>query len=170
VHAGGLFLPNGSGRNRDAGMGLVGVGLRFRPVPVFALEADLDFAGGRDYYDFRRFETALSINGIFFLNPRDMTQVYLVGGFGWSTANITDDQSSAYYDYKYTFDYFGAQGGIGLEFRLSPTIALNVDVRGIVRTRIDDDRDRYPEFVDSNGRTTNTSGAGLVQGGLTFYW
>ena len=167
LHAGGLLL--GAGRHHEAGMALAGVGFRFRPVPVFALEADLDFAGGRDYNDFRRFETGVSVNGLFFLNPRDMTQVYFVGGFGWSSAHVTDD-SSPYYDVKYTYDYFGVQGGVGLEFRLSPSVALNVDVRGIVRSRIDGDRDIYPEFTDSNGRTTNTSAAGLVRGGLTVYW
>ena len=42
--------------------------------------------------------------------------------------------------------------------------------RGFVRGRIDDNKREYPEFVDSNGRTTNTSGGGIFQGGLTFYW
>jgi len=153
----------------DSGMGLAGVGLRFRPVPIFALEADLDFTGGRDYNDFRRYETGLSLNGLIFLNPRDMTQVYLVGGFGWSNARVTDDRTSPYMDYQYRYNYFGVQGGIGLEFRLSRIVALNVDVRGIYRGRVDSDRNTHPE-VDSNGRTINSSGAGVLQGGLTFYW
>jgi hypothetical protein len=49
-------------------------------------------------------------------------------------------------------------------------VALNFDLRGFVRSRIDDNKRDYAEFVDGNGRSTNTSGGGLFQGGLTFYW
>ena len=38
------------------------------------------------------------------------------------------------------------------------------------RTRIDNDRRQNPEFVSGDGKQTNTSGAGLITGGLTFYW
>lgn len=168
LHGGGLLL--GGGRDDNAGMGLVGFGFRFRPNPHFALEADLDFAGGRDYNGYRRAETAFGVNGIFFLNPQHRTQVYLLGGVGWSVANATDDRSSNYYERDYRYGYFGAQAGAGLEFRLSKVVALNVDVRGLIRGRVDSRRDEYPEFVRSDGRYTNTSGAGLIQGGITFYW
>lgn len=167
LHLGGLMM--GDGRDGNTGMAVVGLGLRFRPVPAFAIEGDLDFAGGRDYNGFRRSETGFTFNGIVFLNPKSKTQVYLVGGFGWSGARAVDDRSG-YNETEYRYDYFGVQGGGGLEFRLSRTVALNVDVRGIVRGRVDDDRHTHPEFVDGNGRSTNTSGAGVIQGGLTFYW
>jgi hypothetical protein len=42
LHLAGIAL--GSGRSGDAGMGLIGLGLRFRPVPAFALEANIDVA------------------------------------------------------------------------------------------------------------------------------
>ncbi len=167
LHVGGLML--GSGRDNNAGMGMVGLGLRFRPIPQAALEGNLDFAGGRDYNGYRRRETAFTLNGLVFLNPRSRTQVYLLGGFGWSGARAVDDRDG-FDRAEYSYGYFGVQGGAGLEFRLSKAVALNIDLRGMIRGRVDDDRRYNPEFVDGNGRSTNTSGAGLVQGGLTFYW
>lgn len=167
LHLGGLMM--GGGRDNNAGMAVVGLGLRFRPIPQAALEGDLDFAGGRDYNGYRRGETAFTLNGLVFLNPKSRTQVYLLGGFGWSGAHAVDDRAG-YDRAEYSYGYFGVQGGAGLEFRLAKAVALNIDVRGLVRGRVDDTRHSNPEFVDGNGRSTNTSGAGLVQGGLTFYW
>lgn len=168
LHVGGLLM--GSGRDDNAGMAMVGLGLRFRPVPAFALEADLDFAGGTDYNGFRRHEEGFAFNGLFFLNPRSRTQVYLLAGFGWQGATATDDRQG-YDGTEYHYGYFGGQAGIGLEFRLSKVVALNFDFRGFIRSRIDDHKDEYAEFTDpSTGRQTNTSGGGIFQGGLTFYW
>lgn len=167
LHLGGLMM--GRGKDNDAGMGLVGLGLRYRPVPVFAVEADLDFAGGRDYNGYRRNETAFSFNGLLFVNPKNKAQVYFLAGFGWSGARAVDDRNG-FDSVEYKYGYFGAQAGVGLEFRLSKVVALNLDLRGFMRGRIDDNRREYPEFTDGNGRSTNTSGGGLMQGGLTFYW
>jgi hypothetical protein len=167
LHLGGLMM--GKGKNDNAGMGEVGLGLRFRPVPQAALQVDLDFAGGRDYNGYRRSETALSFNGLIFVNPKSVAQFYLLAGFGWSGATAVDD-TPGYDRAEYHYGYFGAQGGFGLEFRLSRVAAINVDLRGIVRGRVDDNRRLYPEFVSADGRSTNTSGAGLLNAGLTFYW
>ncbi len=167
LHLGGAMM--GRGREGDAGMGIAGLGLRFRPSPYAAFEADLDFAGGRDYNGFRRNETAFTLNGLVFLNPQHKSQVYLIGGFGWSGARAVDDRLG-FDKTEYHYGYFGVQGGIGVEFRLSRVVALNVDLRGLVRGRVDDHRRLHPEFVSGDGRSTNTSGAGLLQGGLTFYW
>ena len=167
LHAGGTMM--GDGRDGNAGMVLGGLGLRYRPIPQAAIEGVLDFAGGRDYNGYRRNETSFSLNALVFLNPKNTTQVYLLGGFGWSGATAVDDRSGTdQTEYKYT--YFGMQAGIGLEFRLSRVIALNVDMRGLVRGRIDRDAREHPEFVSADGKSTNTSGAGLLQGGITFYW
>jgi hypothetical protein len=167
LHLGGLMM--GKGYQGNAGMGMAGLGLRFRPIPQAALETDLDFAGGRDYNGFRRNETALTFNGLIFVNPRSKTQVYFLAGFGWSGARAVDDRDG-YDRTEYHYGYFGVQSGIGLEFRLSKAVALNFDLRGFIRGRVDDNRRYNPEFVDGNGRSTNTSGGGLLQGGLTFYW
>jgi opacity protein-like surface antigen len=167
VHLGGAMM--GRGRDDNAGMGMVGLGLRFRPIPQAALEGDLDFAGGRDYNGYRRNETAFTINGLVFLNPKSRAQVYLLGGFGWAGARAVDDRSG-FDKTEYHYGYFGVQAGAGLEFRLSKAVALNIDLRGLIRGRVDDSKRLNPEFTDGNGRSTNTSGAGLVTGGLTFYW
>ncbi len=167
LHAGGSMM--GEGRDGNAGMVMAGLGLRLRPIPHFALEGVLDFAGGRDYNGYRRGETALSANALVFLNPKNTTQVYLLGGMGFAGATAVDDRDGVdRVEYKY--GYFGMQAGIGLEFRLSKTVALNVDMRGLIRGRIDDNARRNPEFTSSDGKSTNTSGAGLLQGGITFYW
>lgn len=167
LHLGGAMM--GKGRDANAGMAVAGFGVRFRPTPYAALEGDLDFAGGRDYNGYRRGETALTVNGLIFLNPKNVTQVYLLGGFGWSGAHAVDDREG-YDKTEYSYGYFGVQTGVGLEFRLSRVVALNVDLRGLIRGRVDDDRHTNPEFVSDNGKATNISGAGLLQGGLTFYW
>ncbi|MDF2698348.1 MAG: hypothetical protein K0S65_6732 [Labilithrix sp.] len=167
LHLGGAMM--GKGRDGNAGMGMAGLGLRFRPIPQAAIEGDLDFAAGRDYNGYRRGETAFTLNGLIFLNPKNTTQVYLLGGFGWSGARAVDDRDG-YDKVEYKYGYFGVQAGIGLEFRLSKVVALNVDLRGLIRGRVDDNRRLHPEFVSNDGKSTNTSGAGLLQGGLTFYW
>lgn len=167
LHLGGAMM--GEGRDGNAGMGMTGLGLRFRPIPYAAIEGGLDFAWGRDYNGYRRAETGLTLNGLIFLNPKNTTQVYLLGGFGWAGARATDDRDG-YDKMEYRYGYFGVQGGVGVEFRLSKVVALNVDLRGLIRGRIDDHRRLHPEFVSSDGRRSNASGAGLLTGGLTFYW
>ncbi len=176
LHLGGIAM--GSGRSGDAAMGLIGLGLRFRPVPAFAIEANIDVAGGTDYNGFRRTETMGTMNALVYLNPKSRAQFYLLGGIGLSSARVSEgsdtwDTSSkyggGYYSYgdqKYT--YFGGQGGAGIEIRLSRVVALNFDVRGFVRSRVDNRGG--VEFIDASGRTTNTSGGALVNGGITFYF
>ena len=168
LHLGGIAM--GSGRSGDAAMGLIGLGLRFRPVPAFAIEANIDVAGGTDYNGFRRTETMGTMNALVYLNPKSRAQFYLLGGIGLSSARVsagsdTWDTSSmyggGYYSYgdqKYT--YFGGQGGAGIEIRLSRVVALNFDVRGFVRSRVDNRGG--VEFIDASGRTTNTSGHGAL--------
>lgn len=167
----------GGGVRDSAGMGGLGAGLRFKPSPYFGIEAGADFAFGRDYNDNDRNETAFTLTGLLFLNPRDHAQVYLLAGFGWSVANVTTYDNWAHGGgsssggQSAVYDYFGGQFGIGLEYRMSQHLALNLDLRGFVRGRTDGDAKIYPEFVDQNtGKTTNTSGGALVTGGMTFYF
>lgn len=163
LHLGGAMLPNRD--NNGASMWFSGVGLRYRPIGNIAVEADLDFAGGTDFNGYTRGEMMGTINGLLFLNPKSVTQVYLLGGIGGGGARAQDFQG-----YNHTYGYFGVQAGVGLEFRVARSVALNVDLRGLIRSRIDDDRRLNPEFVREDGRSTNTSGAGTLQGGITFYW
>ena len=84
-----------------------------------------------------------------------------IEGYG---ATAIDDRSN-YDSTEYKYGYFGGQAGVGLEFRLSKVVALNFDMRGFIRSRIDDHKSDYPEFVSNEGKTTNTSGGGIFQGG-----
>lgn len=170
LHAEGALIGHGDGG--DAGMGGAGGGIRFKPNRRFGIEADLDFLGGTDYQADHRSETAFAFNGLFYVNPQSRAQVYLLAGFGWSGAHVTcnagDSCTNGPLDTHYT--YFGGQIGGGLELRLTRALALNVDLRGFIRTRIDAQAASEPEFVDSYGRTSNTSGGGLVTGGIVIYF
>ena len=155
-----------AGRASDAGMGGVGFSLRARPVPHLAVDFGLDFVGGKDFQGYRRSEVPFSVNALIYVNPRNKLQFYFLGGVGWSTASVEIDQTHTDH-----YSYFGAQGGIGLEYRISRSVALNVDMLGFIRGRTDEQARVQPEFVDpSTGRTTNTSGGGLFRGGVTIYW
>jgi hypothetical protein len=160
-------------------MGGMGVSFRFRPVPAFAIDVGLDVLGGRDYNGFTRTELPLSLSGLLYVNPRSRVQFYLIGGLDWSYAEARSSRPSPLlsrdfddfdgYDHHAEYTYFGGHGGLGLEFRLSRHVALNLDAMGFVRSRTDDGA--APEFFDPRtGRTTNTSGGGLARFGVTFWW
>ena len=162
----------GGGYQHNAGMGGAGAGLRFKPNPYFGLETDFDFVGGHGYVGDVRHETALSFNGLLFLNPRSRAQIYLLAGFGWSWANSQNDPNDPTVSTPYSnnYSYFGGQAGVGLELRLTRVLALNVDLRGFVRARTDPQAQYTPEFTNSQGQTTNSSGGGLLTGGMTLYF
>jgi hypothetical protein len=167
----------GANKNGDGGMGGVGAGLRYKMSPYFGLEGGVDWIVGRDYNSMRRAETAFSLTGMLFVNPRSRAQVYFLGGINYSIARVTDDTAQPLAggfgfanDPTYTYNYFGGQFGIGMEFRVSRVLALNLDVRGVIRNRTDDYAKTHPEFNDGNGRTTNTSGGAVFTGGMTFYF
>jgi opacity protein-like surface antigen len=178
LHVEGAMI--GGGNQGNAGLGGAGAGLRFKPVRAFGIEADLDFAGGdHDYQGNKRSEAAFTLNGLLFLNPRSHAQVYLLAGFGWSGAHVTCDSCTTPVDNHYS--YFGGQVGAGLELRLTRVLAFNVDIRGFVRGRTDQLAVSQPEFEDPAGcssnpgahpgcRSTNTSGGGLITGGMTLYF
>lgn len=170
LHVEGAALGHSPTATHDSGMGGVGFGLRYKPVPAFALEADIDFLGGRDYNGFQRDETAGTLNAMLFVNPKSRAQFYFLAGFGWSGAHVTND-SLGYTSQSMDYGYFGGQGGIGLEFRLARHFALNMDALGFIRSRIDSGASQSPEFYDAaTGQTSNTSAGVLFRGGMTFYF
>jgi hypothetical protein len=174
----------GSGYEHNAGMGGAGFGLRFKPNPYFGIESDLDFVGGHGYAGDQRHETGLTFNALMFLNPRSKAQVYLLGGFGWAWASSQNDPNDTSGSPPYSsssscgtsgnacsYSYFGAQAGVGLELRLTRVLAFNADLRGFVRARTDQLAQSQPEFTNpTTGQTTNTSGGGLLMGGMTLYF
>ncbi|MEB2310537.1 MAG: outer membrane beta-barrel protein [Sorangiineae bacterium] len=166
-------VGTGHDANRgDHGSGMAGFGfsVRYRPVLPVALDLGVDFVGGNDWAGNLRAESALLANVLVYFNPRDAVQVYAIGGLGFSEAAVqVDDGVNPVTNQHYS--YFGGQLGLGLEFRLTRRISLNVDVLGFLRGRTDPGARFSPEFTDPDtGRQTNTSGGGLFRGGITFYW
>jgi hypothetical protein len=163
----------GEGASSDSGMAGIGAAFRFRPLPPFAADVGFDFVGGRDYVGNRRSERAFVGNALVFFNPRDFVQVYAIGGFAFSQAWVTVEQSGGYavgpYDTSYT--HAGVQVGLGLEWRLARRAALSTDLVFLRRHRTDANRDDDPEFVDPvTQRTSNTSQGALFRAGATFYF
>jgi len=165
----------GDGASKASGIGGLGLSLRYRPVPALGFDLGVDVIGGKDYHGFTRIETPVSLNMMIFVNPRSRVQFYLIGGGHLSHAQVRSDSRSpllsATEDGKYgaDYNYFGGQGGAGLEFRLGRRVGLSFDVLGFIRKRTDDGY--RPEYIDPvSGKTTNTSGGVLFRGGLNFWW
>ena len=157
----------------DASMNGVGGALRFRPIPYVAIEGALELLWGTDYNGFQRFEQALMMNGLFFANPRSAVQLYGIAGLGFGAAfldsGVAADGLPVLRDETYA--YTGGQLGVGVEGRVTRRFALGADLIGFLRWRTDRRAGDEPEFVDPvSGRTTNTSGGGLLRLGATFYW
>jgi hypothetical protein len=160
-------------KSPSADMNGLGAALRFRPIPHIAIEGALELLWGTDYNGFDRFENALLVNGLFFANPRSAVQVYGLAGFGLGAAyldsGLAADGRPVLRDETYA--YVGGQLGVGLEGRVTRNFALGADLLGFLRWRNDRHAWREPEFVDpETGRTTNTSGGGLLRLGATWYW
>jgi hypothetical protein len=181
----GVALGKPGGGAFNAGLGGVGMSLRYRPVPHFAFDLGVDLLAGTDYNGFSRTEVPVSLSGMLFFNPKSRAQFYLIAGANVSRAQVRSDTPCAQgatsgctallspvdggSQYGATYTYFGGQGGGGFEFRLSRRVALDLDVVGFVRERIGNIQ--QPEFVDpATGNTTNVSGGALGRFGLVFWW
>jgi hypothetical protein len=174
LHLEGAILGNKAARASHSGMGGLGFAFRYRPLPPLAFEAGVDLLTGTDFNGYARSEAGLLLNTLVFFNPHDVVQIYLLGGIGFSGADVTIAPRSGeapFHSYHESYSYFGGQFGPGVEVRVSRSIALSGDILGIVRTRTDDRANFAPEFEDPvTHRVTNTSGAGLVRVGATCYW
>ncbi|MCC6526048.1 MAG: hypothetical protein IT373_25600 [Polyangiaceae bacterium] len=174
LRAEGIILPRNSEDGKSPGMAGLGLSLRYRPIPFVALDASVDFVGGVDRNGYDRQEIPFGVSGIFYCNPDDLAQFYLLGGVDWSVARVRSDAVQAHLAEGTSdeYGYFGGHGGLGLEFRVTPLIGVDIDAVAFARVRTDDDGDGlYPEYVDwATGRTTNSSAGGLLRAGVTFWW
>lgn len=158
----GVLLESSS--RADAGLGGLGVSGRYELNRVITLDLGLDSILGTDYNGFERSELALSLSSLFFLNDHSLVRTYLLAGLNTSAARVDvlgDDQ---------TWGYLGLQGGLGLDIRLDPLLALNIDILAFMRGRLDSRAAREPEFIDSSGRVSNTSGGGMLRGGVVLHF
>jgi hypothetical protein len=133
-----------------------------------------DYIGGTDANGYERHELPIGLNAMLFPNPYHLAQFYVFGGVNWAMARVRSDDRESHLAGGNTDDYgyFGGQLGAGIEFRVRPLIGINIDALGFVRTRTDDDEGgRFPEYVDeTTGDSSNTSAAGMVRAGMTFWW
>jgi hypothetical protein len=149
-----------SGGDGETGMGGLGISGRYSLNRVVTLDLGLDSLLGTDFNGYDRSELCLSFSSLFFLNDHPVVRTYLLAGLNASAAHVDvlgDDQ---------TWGYLGLQGGLGLDFTIDPRLAVNIDILAFMRGRTDSRAAREPEFIDSSGRVSNTSGGGLVRGGV----
>ena len=142
-------------------MGGFGGALRFRPKEHIGIDLGSGYYAGNDYQGFYRTEIPLTTNVIFFVNPQHKFQFYFLLGTGVSFGRVEMINEVR------RMTHIGGQAGAGIELRLAPAFALNADVRGVLRHRIDSDP--RPEFFDGT-RSTNTSGGAVLTFGGTFYF
>jgi len=172
----GVLMPQDEDNDRGAGMAGLGAALKYRPVPQFALGVGADFLGGTDSNGLERQEVPLTVSAYAYPNPRSLAQFYVVGGMNWAFARVHADepQPNLMKNDRDDYTYFGGHLGVGVEFRVSRLIGINVDGLAFVRTRTDADTigdQTYPEFYNPRTKEgSNTSTAGLLRGGVTFWW
>ncbi len=142
-------------------MGGFGGALRFRPTEHVGIDLGSGYYAGNDYQGFYRTEIPVTANVLFFVNPQHKFQFYLLLGPGLSFSRVETINEVR------PMTHVGGQAGAGIELRLAPAFALNADVRGVIRYRIDNDP--RPEFFDGT-RSTNTSGGAILTFGGTIYF
>ena len=171
----GLLMPRyREDVSNQAGMAGLGLSFLYRPTPMFALDIGTDFIGGTDAMGYERQEIPISVSARLYANPRNLVQFYLFGGMNWSFARVQSDRVEPNLADGTSDDYayFGGHGGLGLEFRVSKLIGINLDGLALVRTRTDDDENGlFPEYYNAaTGETSNSAVAGMLRGGVTFWW
>jgi hypothetical protein len=174
LHLVGALLDNRAERVDSTGLGGLGFGFRYRLLPRLAFEADVELLKSADQNGYTRSEGSVLLNALVFFNPRDVVQLYALGGLGLSraTASIGPRSDEAYFKrYEEHYSYFGGQLGLGVEVRVSHRLAIAGDLLGFIRGRSDEHWAEAPEYIDrDHQRSSKTSGGGLLRAGVTFYW
>jgi hypothetical protein len=140
---------------------------RIRPIAHLALDVGIGIFGGesRNYGPGSgdRVEVPFLLDVLFYFNPQSRFQVYALVGLGASWASQKVGLRSR------DMGYVGGEAGLGLEWRLGRFFALNLDIRGFLRSHVSDG----PEFtrLTASGRTQSTDLSGGFYGtlGMTFY-
>lgn len=165
LHLDGLF-------GDSLAMGGGGAAFRIRPIPHIGIDLGAGLYGGSDYNGMDRFEVPVTADVLFFFNPEHRFQFYALLGVGASFGHAEGfNRFSREWDDR-DYAHLGGELGLGIEWRISRVFALNLDVRGFIRERVDGDS--RPEFeeqlFDGTWRSTNTSGGVRGRVGMTFYF
>jgi len=111
-----------------------GVVARYIASPRFGVELTVDAYGGTGYTgDVEAVEFPVTLNALWFVNPRNRVQLYLVGGLGMSFASVTGSNGS-----EDSPVYGGGELGLGVEFLIGQHVGLTVDARGFLRGRMNE--------------------------------
>lgn len=140
---------------------------RFIASPRFGIEITGDVYGGAGYTgDVERVEIPVTVNALWFVNPRHRVQLYLLGGLGVSFAAIEAANGD-----EDTPVYGGGELGVGVEFLLGNHIGLTLDVRGFLRGRMNE-RELPESSPAYDGSCREADGGGYectdLEGGVTF--
>jgi hypothetical protein len=163
-----------TGSESASGMGGGGAFVRFHSFPNFAVELSVDGFAGEGYAGAMREEVPVELSVLWFFGRHDQPfRLFLLTGVGAAWARVGDDEKV---DEPW---YVGGLGGIGVEWRLLPSLALEADLRGFVRQRVND-RPDDPEYAmnplwnDGNcndaGECTDLQGGGAFHLGAIFYF
>lgn len=168
--SGRLGTAFGKSRGNSVSMAGFGASVRYRWIAHFAMEAGVDFLRGHDWHDNRRRELVFSVNALVYFNPESTFQVYMPLGLHLSGARVELEETPGAWDTR-KYSYLGLQAGVGGEVRLSPRVALPIELIGFARGRTDEAARNEPEFVDEETKlVTNSSAGALLRVGATIYW
>lgn len=162
-----------SDEGEETRMGGLGVSLRYRPVPAFALDFSADVLAGTDANGYERREVPLGITAMIYPFTRSLVQPYLMVGGNWAHAKVYSEEALPQLAQGTSdeYSYLGGHAGLGLEFRITNLVGLNIDGLAFLRERIDDGAEQYPEFYDTrSGEASNTTVGGMLRGGINFWW
>lgn len=168
--SGRLGTAFGKSRGNSVSMAGLGASVRYRWIAHFAMEAGVDFLRGHDWHDNRRRELVFSVNALVYFNPESTFQVYMPLGLHASGARVELEEMPGEWETR-KYSYLGLQAGVGGEIRLSPRVALPIELIGFARGRTDKAARDEPEFVDEETKlVTNSSAGALFRVGATIYW
>jgi len=148
--------------------------VRYIASPRFGVELTVDAYGGTGYTgNVERVEIPVTLNAMWFVNPRSRAQLYLLGGLGVSFASV---DANGYEDSPI---YAGGELGVGVEFLLGRHVGLTIDIRGFLRGRMNE-RELPPSMEysydgscreDGEGgwECTNLTAGATLNAGFNFY-
>ena len=152
----------GGGYSGNAGLGGFGAGLRYKPSPWFGVEAGRRLRHRSRLQRLRAQRDCVHAERPLVLEPAQPRAGLLarrlrlehrerderhVPELGFEPVGLKATARS--------YHYFGGQAGVGLEYRMTRNIALNIDMRGFMRGRTDSNADAAARVHRSDDRSND---------------